>query len=338
MKKSPPTTTSASLPESHQVRRIVELLTVLGSGHHLTTTELAERIADRVEGKVVSRRQIQRDLRAIESAGIPLHGEQDGKEFRWWIPASYRALVPVSIGQNEVLAVHLLKGMLRQFRGTSIEADVDKLAKRLERIAPGSVLMDADLVNEITPGVMATPIPEPVLQAVINGIRDVAWDRVTYRALYDGQTRTFVVALCRLIVHAGRLYVAAWHPKYRHYITMAVDRIIDVERATDIVAPYHVFDEGEYRRTRFGVYSGKVVSMTLRISARSAEFFQSRTWHPSQEFRQRRDGSVDLTLKAPINPELIAWIVSWADVMRPLKPRGLMEACLEKVELMNNWK
>lgn len=325
------------MTESHQVRRIVELLTVLGSGHHLTTSELADRVADKVDGKVVSRRQIQRDLRAIESAGIPLHTEQDGRENRWWIPASYRAMVPVSVGRNEVLAVHLLKGMLRQFRGTSIEGHIDVLAKRLERLAPGSVLLDADLVNEVTPGVLSTPIPEAVLQAVIDGIRDVSWDRVTYRALHDGETRTFVVALCRLIVHAGRLYVAAWHPKYKHYITMAVDRVLTVERATDVASPVHVFNEDLYRRTRFGVYSGQVVPIVLRISPSAVEYFTSRLWHPTQEFIHRRDGSVHLKLTAPINPELVAWIVSWANVMRPLKPAKLIEECLLKVKAMKGW-
>lgn len=325
------------MPESHQVRRIIEILSLLGSGHHLTTGELGERIGFRVSGKTVSRRQIQRDLRAIEAAGIPLQFEQDQKEYRWWIPASYRALVPVSISRNEVLAVHMLKGMLRQFRGTSIEGRITKLANELERIAPGSVLLDADLVNEVTPGVLATPLSEEVLDAVIDGIRDVSWDRVTYRALYDGQTRTFVVALCRLIVHAGRLYVAAWHPKYRHYITMAVDRIIDVERATDVTMPFHVFDEHTYRNERFGVYSGKVCSITLHIQAQSAEFFLTRLWHPSQRFKQKRDGSVHLHLRVPINPELIAWIVSWANVMRPLKPVALINACLEKVQAVEQW-
>ncbi len=325
------------MSESHQVQRIVELLSALGSGHHLTTSELALRVESRVEGKAVSRRQIQRDLRAIEAAGIPLHVEQDGKEYRWWIPAAYRALVPVSIGRNEVLAVHLLKGMLRQFRGTAIEKHVDALASKLESIAPGSVLVDADLVNEVTPGILATPIPDDVLQAVISGIRDVAWDRVTYRALHDGNTRTFVVALCRLIAHAGRLYVAAWHPKYGHYITMAVDRVLAVERATDVGLPMHVFDEALYRRTRFGVYSGKVVPITLQISPKAAEYFTSRVWHPTQQFQHRRGGSVELRLDAPINPELIAWIVSWADVLKPLRPKRLVEACLEKVEVMRGW-
>lgn len=324
--------------ESHQVRRIIELLSALGSGHHLTTSELALRIEQRVEGKTVSLRQIQRDLRTIEAAGIPLHCEPDGRENRWWIPAMYRALVPVSVGRNEVLAVHLLKGMLRQFRGTSIEGHITTLANRLERIAPGSVLLEADLVNEVTPGVLATPIDEAALQAVIDGIRDVSWDRVTYRALHDGETRTFVVALCRLIVHAGRLYVAAWHPKYNHYITMAVDRVVAVQRATDVQYPVHIFDEHLYRRTRFGVYSGKVVHMTLRIAPEAAEFFRARLWHPTQQFTERRDGSLDLTLQAPINPELIAWIVSWANVMRPTKPKKLIDECLEKVRTMKTWR
>ncbi len=327
---------TSCMADSHQVRRIIELLTVLGSGHHLTTSELATRVEHRVEGKTVSRRQIQRDLRAIEAAGIPLHTENDGKELRWWIPASYRSLVPVAFGENELLAIHLLKGMLRQFRGTTIEADIDRLARQLEKVAPGSILFDANIINEVTPGVVTTPIPDNVLRSVINGIRDVAWDRVTYRALHDNQTRTFVVALCRLVLHAGRLYVAAWHPKH-HYITMAVDRILNVERALDITLPFHVFNEQQYRRERFGVYSGKVCEITLHVRKESADFFKERLWHPSQRFKSNRDGSVNLYLTAPINPELIAWIISWAEALTPKKPKRLVNACLLKAQAISSW-
>ncbi len=325
------------MSDSHQVRRVVKLLTTLSSGHHCTTSELAEFVSDSVDGKEVSRRQIQRDLRALEAAGVPLENEQFGRELRWWIPASYRSMVPIDINRNEVLAVHTLKGMLRQFRGTSIENDVDKLARKLERIAPGSVLMDDGLVSEVTPGAMRDAVPDDILQAVIEGIRDVAWDKVTYRALHDDQRRTFVVALCRLLPHAGRLYAAAWHPKHKRYITLAVDRVESVERADDFHLPNHVFNEDVYRRERFGVYSGEVTNVILRVVPSSASFFTNRQWHPTQTFTKRRDGSVDLSMRVPINPELVSWIVSWADVMKVLKPKGLVDACRKKAEAIGKW-
>lgn len=325
------------MSDSHQIRRVVRLLTVLSSGHHCTTSELAENVTDYVEGKTVSLRQIQRDLRALEASGVPLQNEQFGRELRWWIPASYRSMVPIDINRNEVLAVHTLKGMLRQFRGTSIESDVDKLARKLERVAPGSVLMDDGVVSEVTPGAMRDAVPDGILQAVIEGIRDVAWDRVTYRALHDNQRRTFIVALCRLLPHAGRLYAAAWHPKHKRYITLAVDRVESVERADDYDMPNHVFSEDVYRRERFGVYSGEVVNVVLRVTPGSAEFFTSRQWHPTQTFTKRRDGHIDLRMRVPINPELVSWIVSWADVVRVLKPRGLIDACRKKADAIREW-
>jgi len=323
--------------DSHQIQRVVRLLSILSSGHHCTTTELADLVQARVEGKAVSRRQIQRDLRAIEAAGVPITCEQAGRELRWWIPASYRAMVPIDINRNDVLALHTLKGMLRQFRGTAIERDVDKLAQKLEKVAPGSVLMDNGLVSDVTPGAMRDAVPDAILQQVIEGIRDIAYDQVTYRALYDDTRRTFIVALCRLLPHAGRLYAAAWHPKYKRYITLAVDRIEHVERANDFPLPHHVFDEEAYRQQRFGVYSGEVTNITMRIAAPSVNFFTSRQWHPTQTFKHRRDGSADLSMRVPINPELVSWIVSWADVMKVVKPKHLIDACKSKAAAIGEW-
>ena len=285
----------------------------------------------------VTIRQIQRDLRAIEQSGVPLQSTRIGKNIRWSIPREYRGLTPISITEHEVLSLHLLKGLLANFKSTRIDVDLQKLLRKLERLAPGTVFIAEELVADVSPGRYATAIADHVVQDVINAIIDPHWDRVTYRSIHGGQTKTFVVSFCRLISHAGRLYVAAWHPTYESYITLAADRIEHVERANDVTDPVHVFSERKYRSGRFGVYDGDVRNIVIRIDASAADFFMSRTWHPSQEFRMRRDGSVDMHLTAPLSPELVTWIVGWADVLTVKSPAALIRSCKAKVAAVARW-
>jgi hypothetical protein len=77
--------------------------------------------------------------------------------------------------------------------------------------------------------------------------------------------------------------------------------------------------------------------MHIRIDASAADFFTSRTWHPSQEFHHRRDGSIDMILTAPLSPELVSWIVSWADVLTVRSPQTLIKACKQKVAAIDSW-
>lgn len=312
------------MAESQQVQRVVRILTALSSGRKLTTAELAERVAESNEGKCVSRRQIQRDLRAIEAAGVPLCCQQEGRTNRWWVPATYRTLTPLTVSTNEILSLHVLKGFLQQFRGTQVEQDVVSLAQRLEGLAPGTVLLDSELLQVVTPGQVTEEVPAHILNMVISSILEQSWTRVTYRALHDDNERSYVVALCRLISHAGRLYVAAWHPKYRNYMNLAADRIIAIEEDPDCTLPLHQFNEELYRNSHFGVHSGPIHAVTIRVNNTFADFFTSRTWHPSQHFTHTADGALLLNLTAPVNPELAAWIASWRGKLEPLSPPELV--------------
>lgn len=316
---------------SHQIRRALRIVSLLSSGQALTTNEIAERLRSSDE-KPISQRQLQRDLRLISEAGVQLHEETEGRSIRWSIPAHARVFKPFAIDSNELLSLHILKGVLSAFRGTRIEADVNRLAKKLEKIVPGAVFMKDDLVSHVSPGHFSSAISDTALEHIIFAIVDPHWDRVTYRSIDAGVARTFVVSFCRMINHAGRLYVAAWHPKYSQYITLAADRIDHVERASDVTDPLHTFDEAAYRAARFGVYDGDLTSITLRIEAEAVEFFESRLWHPSQSFSRHRDGSATMKLCAPLSPELVSWVVGWSDVLTILRPQHLKDICRNKVK------
>lgn len=315
---------------SAQIVRCVRILSILSGGRKLSTQEIIRKFAE--DGlPEVTQRQIQRDLRAIEQAGVPLVSERTGREQRWYVSTSYRGLQPITITSQQILSLHLLKGALGAYRNTRIDRDIERLQKSLEKVAPGTVFLRQDVVSEVSPGRYTSAIDDAVMDRIIFAIIDPHWDRVTYRSIHGGQTKTFVVSFCRMINHAGRLYVAAWHPKHAQYITLAVDRIDHVERAEDVTLPHHVFDERRYRQARFGVYDGDVHSIRLRVDASAAEFFASRQWHPSQRVTRRARGSLDLELEAPLSPELVSWIVSWSDVITIISPSKLKTICREKV-------
>lgn len=317
---------------SSHITRCIRLLTMLSNGQALSTSDMADRLADIPGEKPVSIRQIQRDMRSLEEAGVPLHTKREGTRLLWFIPQHARLATCLTVHDSELLSLHVLKGALGAFRGTRIESDIDKLLRKLERLAPGAVYLDEDLTSDVSPGRYATAVSEAAMNAIVAAIVDPHWDRVTYRSIHASTVKTYVVSFCRLVNHAGRLYVAAWHPVYQRYITLAADRIEHVERANDIHDPIHVFNEKSYRSGRFGVYDGEVATVKLRIDASAAEFFMSRLWHPSQRFTPRKDGSVLLTLTSALSPELISWIVGWADVLTIVGPKRLATMCKAKVE------
>ncbi len=322
---------------SNQVHRIIRILVLLSAGERLTATEIQSRLHLEGELRDVSLRQIQRDLKEIEAANVPLRCERDGRELRWSMPSEYRNLVPISVSEHEVLALHLLKGALQNFKGTRIESDVNRLREKLERLVPGTVFLREDVVSEVSPGRYMNAVNDDTLERIIMAITDPRWDLVTYRAIGSDGTKSYTVSFCRMVNHAGRLYVIAWHPVYQQYITLAADRIEHVETNDAYDRPLHVFNEKVYRSGRFGVYDGKAVNVVIKVAADAAPYFASRHWHPTESFTQHRDGTLTLRMRVPLSPELVSWIMGWAGSVQVKGPEALIDACKQRARLIAKW-
>ena len=313
--------------------KILHLLAQRG----MTTSELVDEVAAGHDRKSVTQRQIQRDIKVLEESGIPIATDVVGRQTLYSIPSHVRSLMPITITNNELLSVYVLKSTLQAFRNSRVERDVDALLKKLERVAPGKVFMSTEIVADVSPGRFTNTVSDDVFRTIIDAIVDPHWDRVTYRSINAGTSKTFIVSFCRLINHAGRLYVAAWHPKYKHYITLAVDAIEHVERASDITDTLHVFNEGAFRKDRFGVYDGKQHAILLHINASAAPFFTKRDWHTTQQFRELRNGNVELKMHAALSPELVSWVMSWAHEVKVVKPKALVDVCKERAKSVLEW-
>lgn len=322
---------------SAQVRRVIRILVMLSSGERLSTTELIHRLDSQHDEVSVSKRQLQRDLRAMEAAGIPLDVYEDGKTPRYGMPKFYQSLVTASVDKYELLALYSLKGVLSAMKHTRIERDLTSLRSKLNALVPGELFLRSDITAEVSPGRYMNAIDDRTMTQIVDAIIDPHWDRVTYRSAAHPEGHTFVVSFCRLLNHAGRLYVAAWHPRYQTYITLAVDAIVHVERANDVMDPLHEFQELTYVKSRFGVYSGDVETIVLSIKPEAVRFFRNREWHPTQQFSLDDNGRGTLTMSVPLSPELLSWVLGWADSIRVTAPPALIDLCKKKIAEIGSW-
>ena len=87
-----------------------------------------------------------------------------------------------------------------------------------------------------------------------------------------------------------------------------------------------------YAQEAFGITRGqKVMRVRLLFEAKLAVYIMEREWHPTQEFRERRDGRVEMRLRTAGPKELIRWVLSWMPDVRVLAPKSLRERIEEKL-------
>jgi predicted DNA-binding transcriptional regulator YafY len=100
----------------------------LGGRPGKTVSELADRLG-------CVERTVWRDLQLLETGGVPLTNERDGRHTRWFIPDGHTRSLRIPLTHDELLALHFGRHLLRWLRGTVF---AQALQSALEKIEAGS--------------------------------------------------------------------------------------------------------------------------------------------------------------------------------------------------------
>ena len=75
----------------------------------------------------------------------------------------------------------------------------------------------------------------------------------------------------------------------------------------------------------FGIIGGQITDIRLAFTRQIAPYVRERIWHRSQRVEPQGDGSIELTMRVGISPELEAWLLGFGPNMRVLEPERLRE-------------
>lgn len=312
-------------PSSAMLRRTFVIMRILSS-ERLTTSELIRRLQETQEFGDRSKRTIQRDLRALMDAGIADCFDEFGPP-EWFIREEYANIVPTKFTNHERVSIYVLKSYLTQFKNTAIAKDTESLLKKLDKTATGEEVISMSLEHAF--GQYHYRYDDTLIERVVDYIVGRRSVTVTYHNS-SGQTKSYDVQLCRMFHFNGELYVAAYIQKHKTYSTLALRNIRALED-TKVEYLMHVFQEAEFLRTRFGVYHGEPVAIKLHVRAEMGEFFRNRTWHPTQSMTMNEDGSGEMTMRVPIAPDLVSWIVGWSPYLSVSSPKSLRTQVVQRL-------
>ncbi|AKJ65642.1 helix-turn-helix transcriptional regulator [Kiritimatiella glycovorans] len=92
------------------------------------------------------------------------------------------------------------------------------------------------------------------------------------------------------------------------------------------------FSPEAYARQAFGIVGGEEpIRVRLLFEPKLAVYITERQWHPTQEFRTRRDGRVEMRLETTGRKELVRWVLSWMPDVKVLAPKSLRARIAEKL-------
>lgn len=312
-----------AIPEArlNKSQKFVKLLEALQASGGARASELMERFD-------LDDRTLRRYLADLRELNLPLYTEGRGDSRRIWIDASYRRH-GVRISLLELVSLRFGRQAFGFLEGTTFASDMDGALETLSTFTHRGT----DRVRHLDRKLVALPehrkdhsrdndVLEEVLTAVIN--EHVA---TAHYARVNGPTKEYRLHPLSLVVYKQSLYLFARDVEANSQIkTFALDRFrhFSANKREHFEYPEDYDPEQQYTDA-FGIISGEPVDVALRFHRRVAPYIRERIWHRSQDLQPQRDGGLRLTMKVAVQPELVAWVLSFGPDVRVEAPNELQE-------------
>ncbi len=285
----------------------------------------------------VTERTIRRDLDALQLAGFPIYDERaDGAVF-WRIDGTpSRTLERHALTFSELCALYASRALIESAAGSEFLAD---LQRAFDKLGAAFTPKMKKLVDEMPQMIRAKAVGakrgghdvytttsrllESVLQRQVVAMR--------YHSHASDRVKEYVVHPYRIVYAQGGLYLMAFVPAYKELRTFAIERVKRLSPQKETFSPLPAFESDPFSDS-MGVHHGPTVKVQLRFGRKVAESVREHRWHPSQQFKDRADGSVVMTLQVSDDYALRTWILGFGHAVRVLAPPSLVEWAVEEYD------
>lgn len=340
MPRAKPSTPGRKRGAISQLARVYVLVESLREGKVIRTVDAAERFK-------VSRRQVQRDLKAIgDTLGLPLV-EVEGEEGAWRFDreASRRRSVRVERAALLALTVgeRLSEPLWSDETRRALLRELDRLEATLTGAASARRKGWSRRVAVVSPGAKDYA-DRPELARVLDVVLDAMLSNralgVTYlshpRAREGHAPRALRVNPLGLVHYRDGVYFivdvvgcdARSAGLAGKRILLALDRIRAVERTEDSFTLPRGFDARDFLGDAFGIMRREqdaTLDVVIEVSAHHAPWLSERRVHASQSTERRADGSLVVRLRVRGVDEVGDWVISLGEHAEVVSPPELRD-------------
>lgn len=302
-----------------RLHRVLRLVTILQSGAGRSANELARELG-------VSRRTLFRDLKMLETAGVPYYFEP-GRGYRI---ASDFFLPPVNLKVGEAM------GLMTLARIASAQGDQPLLQPAAEAVRKLIAMMPApirdvcqEMMTRVSVSPPATSQPEPIaehhaaLQQAIDQQRVV---RMHYHPLSDdGETRVTLHPY-HLHFEMRSWYVIGYGEQARQirtYKLMRIGLLELLDRTFRLTQPFDI-DQHLGKAWRL-IPEGRVYDIELEFTPKVARNVAEVRWHRTQQHQILDDGRCIMHFQVDGLGEISWWLLGYGDQVYVRKPKALRD-------------
>lgn len=320
------------MPRNAEVIRQWKILRTLEASRHGESVAGLAKLCD------VTERTIWRDVAALQEVGFPLVDEKRDGHTRWkMLPHGLKGLADSGLSISELASLYFSRALVECLVGTPFHEDASSAMGKVAAALPPRMRAFLDRLPGVL-NVKAAPLKKREdtryrkhIASLLTAVLEQRQVKMQYYSASSRQTKEYLVEPYRLAYAQGGMYLLAQVPKYRQLRTFAVERIKSLSVTSQtFTAPDGA--QAEPFSNSLGVNMGEPERVEIEFAPEAAMHIRERTWHASQQIREKTNGSLRLTLNVCNDWALRSWILSFGPLARVVSPSALAEAILEQLE------
>jgi len=315
-----------------RISRVIKLLTTLQAGKNYAVSDLSKMFG-------TSRRTIFRDLKELQSIGVPYcyDAERGG-----YIIGPEFFLPPVNLNLQEALSLLLLAQKASNQIQLPFKNSAMFAALKIENNLPSGIRQycNTALRNISTRAGAQAPIRqlgglETTFARLQNAIAKKRKVNMRYHSLFESKIIELELCPYHLFYNQRAWYVLGHSGLHNSVRTFKLNRIKELQPTDKCFIGGESFDVQNYLGRAWSMIpEGRIYNIKLRFLPKVANNVTEVQWHSTQKTTYNDDGSAIVEFCVDGLGEITWWTLGYGDQVQVLAPRALRNKIMEVAKNM----
>ena len=315
--------------KTSRISRVVQLLTTLQSGENYAVDDLAKIFG-------TSRRTIFRDLKELQTVGVPYH--YNAKASSYTIDPEF-FLPPIDLNLQEALSLLLLVHKASSQIQLPFKTSALLAALKIENNLPPKIRQYCNTSLQNISTRVDPQAPMSLLDKVFAQLQEAIAKKIKvslrYHSFFEGQIIDVELCPYHLMYNRRAWYVLGFSDLHKSVRTFKLNRIKELKITEKFFEGGDSFDPYDFiGRAWSMIPEGKIYNIKLRFLPMVANNVAEVQWHNTQKVTHSSDGSATIEFRVDGLREITWWILGYGDQVQVLAPKALRNKVLETAKNM----
>ena len=307
-----------------------------------TLSEIRDELVEELGLTSLHTRSVRRDVEALQAAGFDVVSSETDRGRVWKLGPRFKGSHKIAASATELMALSLGRDLMHPLAGTPFWLGIESFWNKIQESLPDGVWAHYTKYRKIL-HVLGMPAKsyekhQGMLKTINRAILEHRVLEIEYQRLGQAHAAKRKIHPYGVAFYQSSLYVVADAEEaldeenpVRH---LKLDRFRKATALDDWFKPRE-FNLEAHLQQSMGMFAGrKTRKFRIKISAYAAPWVEEDPWHPDQEIKRHKDGSITLTVEAAHDLEVIPRVLALGTEAELISPAASRKAIADTVRGM----